>query len=262
MNYDQRAYFLAAHADEIYLHPMGAVLIEGYGRRRNYYRDALDRLGVAVNVVRAGRYKNALETFVANGPSPETQEADTALYQGLWDQYVEAVEKARRLPSGHLRALIEGLPAESIVLSAQVVNEFYFTVTRKLRRPLAATQPADLAPDGAGRRPRPVCLDAADAHSGADRCCVDRLLPAPAGRASGSVRRGLSGLSQSPAPARERGHGGRVEGRPHQLCAGEAMQLFQRHVGLHLAHEEHQVRAVGPDDAAHLGLEVEGLEAR
>lgn len=110
MNYDQRAYFLAAHADEIYLHPMGAVLIEGYGRRRNYYRDALDRLGVAVNVVRAGRYKNALETFVANGPSPETQEADTALYQGLWDQYVEAVEKARRLPSGHLRALIEGLP--------------------------------------------------------------------------------------------------------------------------------------------------------
>lgn len=36
------------------------------------------------------------------------------------------------------QALIEGLPAEAIVLSAQVVNEFYFTVTRKLRRPLPA----------------------------------------------------------------------------------------------------------------------------
>ena len=75
MNYDQRAYFLAAHADEVYLHPMGAVYLDGYGRRRNYYRDALDRLGISVNVVRAGRYKNALETFTANAPSPETQEA-------------------------------------------------------------------------------------------------------------------------------------------------------------------------------------------
>ncbi|MEO8362409.1 MAG: PIN domain-containing protein [Vicinamibacteria bacterium] len=36
------------------------------------------------------------------------------------------------------RSLIESLPADSIVLSAQVVNEFYFTVTRKLRRPLSA----------------------------------------------------------------------------------------------------------------------------
>ena len=44
-------------------------------------------------------------------------------------------EPAKRARS---RALIESLPAESIVLSAQVVNEFYFTVTRKLRRPMPA----------------------------------------------------------------------------------------------------------------------------
>ena len=44
----------------------------------------------------------------------------------------EPVKRARS------RALIESLPAEAIVLSAQVVNEFYFTVTRKLRRPLPA----------------------------------------------------------------------------------------------------------------------------
>ena len=46
----------------------------------------------------------------------------------------EPVKRARS------RALIDGLPAESIVLSAQVVNEFYFTVTRKLRRPLPAAE--------------------------------------------------------------------------------------------------------------------------
>ncbi|MDY6901852.1 MAG: hypothetical protein SWZ49_27830 [Cyanobacteriota bacterium] len=28
--YDQAAYYLASHADEVYLHPMGEVLLEGY----------------------------------------------------------------------------------------------------------------------------------------------------------------------------------------------------------------------------------------
>lgn len=50
--YDQRQYFVASAADEVLLHPMGAVFIEGYGRLRNYYRDAFDRLGVSANVIR------------------------------------------------------------------------------------------------------------------------------------------------------------------------------------------------------------------
>ncbi len=114
LNYDQRAYYLAAHTDEVYLHPMGAVQIEGYGRQRNYYRDALDRLGISANVVRAGQYKNAAEPFIANGPSPETQESEGQLYKALWDLYVEGVEKARRLPPGHVMRMIDALPGSLV----------------------------------------------------------------------------------------------------------------------------------------------------
>ena len=42
-NYDQRSYYLAAHANEVLLHPMGVAMLEGFGRYRNYYKDALDR---------------------------------------------------------------------------------------------------------------------------------------------------------------------------------------------------------------------------
>src|SRR5205823_6383505 len=73
--YDQRQYYLAAHADEVWLHPMGSVEIKGLGGYRNYYKDALDKLGVEVHVIRAGRYKNAGEPFVANEPSEPTREA-------------------------------------------------------------------------------------------------------------------------------------------------------------------------------------------
>ena len=67
--YDQRQYFLAVHADEIYLHPMGVVELEGFGGYRNYYRDALDKLGITVNVMRVGTYKSFAEPFIANAPS-------------------------------------------------------------------------------------------------------------------------------------------------------------------------------------------------
>ena len=108
--YDQRQYFLAAQADEIWLHPMGMVVFEGYGRYRTYYKDALDKLGVRANVVRAGKFKNAAETFAANAPSPETLEAEGALYGSLWSSWTAAVEKARKLPAGGVMRYLDGLP--------------------------------------------------------------------------------------------------------------------------------------------------------
>ena len=108
--FDQRRYYLAAHADEVWLHPMGAVIIEGFGRYRSYYKEAFDRLGVSANVVRAGKFKNAAETFAATGPSPETVESDRALYGSLWASWTGGVEKARKLPAGSIMAYIDGLP--------------------------------------------------------------------------------------------------------------------------------------------------------
>jgi protease IV len=109
--YDQRQYYLAAHADEVYLHPMGAGRLEGYGRLRNYYRDAFDRLGISANVIRAGRFKNAAEPYVANAPSPETLESEALLFGTMWALYTDGVEKARKLPAGSVAKGIDELPA-------------------------------------------------------------------------------------------------------------------------------------------------------
>ena len=108
--YDQRQYYLAAHASEVYMHPMGMVMLQGYGRLRNYYREALDRLGVSANVVRVGKYKNAAEPYFASAPSKETLEAEAYLYDALWSLYTQGVEKARKLPAGAIARGIEALP--------------------------------------------------------------------------------------------------------------------------------------------------------
>jgi protease IV len=107
--FDQPAYFLAAHANEIYVHPMGQVFLRGYGGHRNYYREALDRLGVEVNVIRVGKYKNFGEPFFATGPSEATMESDKVLYDGLWKTYTDGIEKARKLPAGSVNTGIDGV---------------------------------------------------------------------------------------------------------------------------------------------------------
>jgi len=109
-SYDQKRYLIASHASEIYLHPMGMVMIEGFGRHRNYYRDALDKVGVTVNLMKVGTYKSFAEPYIGNGPSQAAQEADSFLYNALWANYTGEVEKARKLPAGSLARGIEELP--------------------------------------------------------------------------------------------------------------------------------------------------------
>jgi protease IV len=86
------------------------VLIEGFGRHRNYYRDALDKVGVTVNLMKVGTYKSFAEPFIGNGPSQAAQEADAFLYNGLWTAYTAEVEQARKLPAGSIAKGIDELP--------------------------------------------------------------------------------------------------------------------------------------------------------
>lgn len=109
-SYDQRQYFIAAHANEVYLHPMGTVMLNGFGRYRNYYRDALDKLGVTVNLMKVGTYKSFAEPYIANAPSPAASEAEAFLINAMWKTYTDGVEQARKLPAGAIMQGINDLP--------------------------------------------------------------------------------------------------------------------------------------------------------
>jgi protease-4 len=121
-SFDQRQYYLAAQASEVLLHPMGMVTIEGYGRFRNFYRDALDKLGVTVHLIRVGTYKSFGEPFTENGPSPAALEAEGTLYNALWATYADGVERARKLDAGSLARDIEQLPQRLAAASGDMAR--------------------------------------------------------------------------------------------------------------------------------------------
>ncbi|MBV9620214.1 MAG: S49 family peptidase, partial [Gammaproteobacteria bacterium] len=93
----QERYYLAAQADESYVDPMGFVLLEGYDRYSPYLKEALDKLGVDINVFRVGRFKSAVEIFTRSDMSAEDREETRAYLGALWGTYQEAVTRARRL---------------------------------------------------------------------------------------------------------------------------------------------------------------------
>jgi protease-4 len=105
----QERYYLAAQADEIYLDPMGFVLIDGYDRYRAYLKDALDKLGVDINVFRVGAFKSAVETYTRTSMSPEDREESRTYLGVLWGSYQDAVTRARKLPQDALSKYTDNL---------------------------------------------------------------------------------------------------------------------------------------------------------
>lgn len=103
--YGDDGYQLAAHADEIWLDPLGAVVVAGPGGSNLYYAGLLDRLGITANVYRVGAFKSAVEPYTRSDMSPEARAAAQALAGSLWETWQQDVRQAR--PRAQLAAYVQ-----------------------------------------------------------------------------------------------------------------------------------------------------------
>ena len=95
VGYTDSSYALASAASEIWLNPLGAVLVTGPGGSNLYFKGLLDKLGVTANVYRVGKFKSAVEPFIRNDMSPEAKQNYQALDQAELDSWRQAVKQAR-----------------------------------------------------------------------------------------------------------------------------------------------------------------------
>ena len=111
-SFDQNQYLLAAQANEVYLDPMGGMLLEGLGRYRLYYREGLqDKLGVDVHLFKVGEYKSAAEPYVLDAASPEALQADRFWMEDIWQRFLGDIARARKLGVAQLAEGIDTMPA-------------------------------------------------------------------------------------------------------------------------------------------------------
>lgn len=97
-NLSQGQYYLASWANEIYIHPMGAVNLRGFGVFRLYMRDLLDKLAVNFHIFKVGTFKSALEPYIRNNMSPEAKNANQQWLTKLWDRYCNDIAAHRGIP--------------------------------------------------------------------------------------------------------------------------------------------------------------------
>ncbi len=124
--YDDSAYLLAAHANEVWLDPMGAAYLAGPGGSRPYYKGLIDRLGVNVHVYRVGKFKSYVEPYLLDKASPEARSASEQLFGTLWTNWLDNVAKAR--PKAQVRSyaanpVIDGGTLAEAALKAGLIDK-------------------------------------------------------------------------------------------------------------------------------------------
>ncbi len=101
-SYDKAQYYLAAHADEVYLNDLGFIVMDGFGYYRTFLKTALDKLQIDLNVFRVGEYKSFVEPFIRDDMSEEDKQASRKWLQAMWSVYQRDVAAARGLEPGSL----------------------------------------------------------------------------------------------------------------------------------------------------------------
>ena len=107
-----RAYYLATACDGIIIHPAGLLALTGFAQTVTFYKRAMDRLGVNLDLVRIGEFKGAMEPFVMDEQSPSVRANKNALLDDVFTRVVAAIVRARAtggrtLDEGRVRALVD-----------------------------------------------------------------------------------------------------------------------------------------------------------
>ena len=86
----------AAHVDRIVVEPSAHMHWRGLGGNILFYKGLFDKLGVKVEFLRHGRYKAAVEPYIADSMSTEARSNYDTLYKDLW-QAMESYVSMRKL---------------------------------------------------------------------------------------------------------------------------------------------------------------------
>lgn len=108
---DNLGYLMAARiCERISMTPGGVLDLVGLRAQVTYARELLDKLGVALDVIPMGKYKNAAESFTHTTMTPQTRETLDAVLDLLHGRLVDAIATARKLSPERVQQLIDDGP--------------------------------------------------------------------------------------------------------------------------------------------------------
>lgn len=103
-SYSQKAYYLASVANQIYLNPLGSIELIGIASGEMMYKDALDKVGIKMEVFKVGTFKSAVEPYILNKISDANKLQKQEYIDGLWSSILQGVSTERKVNVDSLNA--------------------------------------------------------------------------------------------------------------------------------------------------------------
>jgi protease-4 len=137
--YDQKNYYLSSVADSIYVYPEGSLDFKGLSSEILFFKDFQDKYGIKMEVIRHGKYKSAVEPFLANEMSEENREQTFAFLNSIWGELVEDIGENRGISSERINEIADELLArtpdlaiENGLISGQLPEDEYVKILKDL----------------------------------------------------------------------------------------------------------------------------------
>lgn len=105
--YTQGAYYLASVADKVIINPSGSLSWHGVSANVMFFKEALKKIGVEMQIFRVGSYKSAVEPFITTEMSPANREQTMAFASSIWDQMVKDIAASRNISEKKLNELAD-----------------------------------------------------------------------------------------------------------------------------------------------------------
>lgn len=139
--FTQKEYYINSVADAVYINPVGEVDFKGLSSELLFFKDFQDQTGLKMEVIRHGKFKSAVEPFLASEISPENREQITALLNSVWQTIVTDIAKNRKISVEKLNEIADGLLARTpkmalenkLVDKIAYVDEFNDAIKSKLK---------------------------------------------------------------------------------------------------------------------------------
>lgn len=100
----QKAYYLASVADSLMLNPVGMFDFRGLNAEHMFFKKALDKFGIEMQVVRGkdNKFKSAVEPYMYEKMSPASKEQTTLYLATIWNHLLKGISETRKISIDNL----------------------------------------------------------------------------------------------------------------------------------------------------------------
>ncbi|MGC3977274.1 MAG: signal peptide peptidase SppA [Paludibacteraceae bacterium] len=128
--YTQKLYYLCSVADKIYLNPQGMLDFKGLSSEVMFYKKALEKLGVEMQVVKVGTFKSAVEPFLLDKMSDANRQQVTVFAHSIWKNLLSEISSSRKVTTDSLNAYADQMmmfQSPEKVLKSKMIDSLVFS---------------------------------------------------------------------------------------------------------------------------------------